>query len=73
MSNSNLVVAELPNGLSIDMPADKKVHIVSDCAVFLITTSEHSINYPELCFLPVPDEAIEAYEIPEFLFRGCGG
>jgi len=72
LSYLNLVVAELPTGICIDMLSDRKIHIISDGALFLITTTKHSTNYPELKFSLVSKEGLEAYEIHEFLFRECG-
>lgn len=59
----NLVSAELMDGITFTMLEDRLVHIVSDNAVFLVTTRENAHNYPTLDFYNVPDEALEAYDI----------
>lgn len=56
-----LVFAELVGGVSFQMMEDKQVQIVSDGSIFLVTTEEHSMEYPELNFEDVPDEAIVQY------------
>lgn len=48
---------------------DKMVVIVSDGAFFLVTTNEHSKEYPELDFEVVPEEAIKQYELENYSER----
>ncbi len=64
---SKLVFAELINGVSFQMLEDRKVVIVSDGAFFLVTTEEHSMEYPELDFEVVPDEAIVLYDLKNYI------
>ncbi len=64
---SKLVFAELVEGVSFEMMEDKKVVIVSDGAMFLVTTEEHSKEYPELVFEVVPNEAIQQYRLGNLL------
>lgn len=58
---TQLVYAEI-NFLTPAMREDPLVQIVSDNAVFLITTEENSRQYP-LDFYPVSAEAVEAYNL----------
>ncbi|MEZ4936527.1 MAG: hypothetical protein R2799_02935 [Crocinitomicaceae bacterium] len=62
-----LVFAELVEGVSFQMMEDRNVVIVSDGAFFLVTTEEHSKEYPELKFDHVPSEAIEQYGLENLL------
>jgi hypothetical protein len=62
MEKVQLVYAELINGVSLTMREDPLVHIVSDTAVFMVTTLQNSVNYTEN-FYPVDAEAIEAYHL----------
>ncbi len=62
-----LVFAELVEGVSFQMMEDRKVVIVSDGAFFLVTTEEHSKEYPEPDFDVVPDCAIEQYGLQEHM------
>ncbi|MCB0479038.1 MAG: hypothetical protein KDC84_12795 [Crocinitomicaceae bacterium] len=58
--------AELIDGVSFQMLEDKNVQIISDGAMFLVTTEEHSKEYPELNFEPVPDEEIVQYDLKNY-------
>ena len=60
-----LVYAELGRSLSFDMMEDKDLLIINDNAVFIITTQEHALNYPDEEFFPVCAEAIKDYGIRE--------
>jgi len=44
------------------MIPDKKVRIISDGALFLVTTEEHSQKYSELEFWEVDEESLKEYE-----------
>ncbi|MNK09779.1 hypothetical protein D3C87_277550 [compost metagenome] len=57
---TQLVYAEVMNGISFSMLEDKLVQIISDGAVFIVTTIENSRLYP-LDFYPVDSEGREAY------------
>ena len=59
-----LVYAELVNGITMDMMTDKKVRIISDGALFIITTEEHSKEYPELEFWETDLESLGDYTFP---------
>lgn len=67
-----LVFAELVEGVSFQMMEDRNVVIVSDGSFFLVTTREHSDTYPELKFDPVPQTAIQQYELESFISRMNG-
>jgi hypothetical protein len=58
---TQLVYAEI-DFVTPAMREDSLVHIISDNAVFLVTTEENSKQYNEE-FYPVSAEAMEAYEI----------
>lgn len=62
MEKVQLVYAELTEGISISMFADPLVVIISDGALFLVTTKENSIKYQQE-FTPVCAEAMEKYGI----------
>jgi hypothetical protein len=59
MTNSNVVVPELPNGLPIDMLADKKVHLISDGALFFICTRGDAEECVDLTFFPGAKESLD--------------
>lgn len=59
---TQLVYAEVMNGITLAMLEDKLVQIISDNGVFLVTTEENSKQYDEE-FYPVSVEAIEVYGI----------
>lgn len=59
---TQLVYAEVMNGITFSMMEDPLVQIISDTGVFLVTTLENSKQYP-LDFYPVCTEAIEVYGI----------
>lgn len=56
-----LVFAELVNGLSLEMLEDQKIRIISDGALFLVTTEKHSKNYPSLEFEETDIETLSIY------------
>lgn len=62
---TQLVYAEV-DFVTPTMQEDTLVQIISDNAVFLVTTEENSRQYP-LDFYPVDAEAMEAYS----LFSTC--
>lgn len=62
MHTTKLVYHELTNGLPIDMLADKKLLIISDSSIFIITTQAHA-KYYNYKFIPVPIEAMKEYNI----------
>lgn len=45
------------------MMNDKKVYILSDTGLFLITTPEHAATYPELTFFEVDEESYDIYNL----------
>lgn len=59
----NLVYAELMGSVTFDMLADRKLLILSDNAIFIITFEENAVNYPDETFYLVCEEAIRDYEI----------
>lgn len=61
----NLVYAELSNGVTFEMLNDKKVLIISDNAIFLVTTTDHKHIYPDEIFYAVTPLARKEYEIRE--------
>lgn len=64
---TKLVYAELTEGVSMDMLTDPNIHIVSDGALFLITTEEDQKNYPNLHFAEREVETIQQFgELPSF-------
>lgn len=62
MEKVQLVYAEIMNGITMPMLEDKKVLIISDTGIFIVTTEENSKKYDEE-FYPVCAEAMEAYNI----------
>ena len=60
---TQLVYAEVMNGITFSMMEDPLVQIISDTGVFIVTTLEISKQYPDEDFYPVCLEAIEAYGI----------
>ncbi len=58
-----LVYAELMGSVTMDMLMDKQILIISDNAIFIVTTPEHSVKYPQETFYDVCEEAISDYEI----------
>lgn len=59
---TQLVYSEVMNGISFSMLEDKLVQIISDGAVFLVTTIENSRQY-SLDFYPVDSEGMKAYSL----------
>ncbi|WP_343637520.1 hypothetical protein [Fluviicola sp.] len=59
---TQLVYAEVMDGITATMLEDSLVQIISDNGVFLVTTEENSKQYP-LDFYPVSVEAMEAYNL----------
>ena len=57
---TQLVYAEVMNGISFSMLEDKLVQIISDTGVFMVTTLENSKKYA-LEFYPVDVAGKEAY------------
>lgn len=55
-------IIELVNGITIDVMTDKKVRIISDGALFIVMTKEHSKEYPELEFWGTDFETLEIYD-----------
>ncbi len=68
-ATDGLVVAELTDGITDQMRNDNDAMIVSDGAVFLLVTGEHSRLYPELEFLPATCDALCDYDVPDFPLR----
>jgi hypothetical protein len=60
---TQLVYAEVMNGITFSMMEDSQVQIISDTGVFIVTTLENSKMYSDEDFHPVCAEAIEAYGI----------
>lgn len=58
MNNLELVVAELPDGTDSWMLNDKQCHVVSDGALFMITTPKNSKGYQTLEFFPVDNDTL---------------
>ncbi len=65
----NLMFAELVDGVTFDMLEDRLVYIVGDTGIFLITTPEHTITYPELEFEEVDEDSYNQYELDQFVNR----
>jgi hypothetical protein len=59
----NLVYAEFSGTLSFEMMMDSNILIISDGSVFVITTKEYALKYPDEEFEPVSDYAISEYGI----------
>lgn len=59
----NLVYAELMGSVTFDMLLDKQLLIISDNAIFIVSTLDNAVNYPNEDFYPVDGEAMKAYEI----------
>ena len=53
--------AECINGVTEKMKRDPLVKIISDGAVFLLTTKNNISTYPELKFKEVNKESLKAY------------
>ena len=58
-----LLYTELIDSVTFDMLADKKLLILSDNAIFIITFEENAVNYPNEEFYEVTDYARKEYEI----------
>ena len=58
-----LVYAELMSSVTMEMMMDRNLLIISDNAIFIVTTPEHSVIYPHETFYDVGEEAIRDYEI----------
>ena len=61
----NLVSAELMSSVTFDMLLDKQLLIISDNAVFIVSTPKNAVNYPKEDFYSVGEEAMEGHEIEE--------
>lgn len=59
----NLVYAEFTGTLNFDMMMDSNILIISDGSVFVITTEEHALKYPDEEFEYVSEYAIQEYGI----------
>jgi hypothetical protein len=59
----NLVYAEFQGTLTLDMMMDNNILIISDGSVFVITTEEHALKYPDEEFDSVSEYAIQEYGI----------
>lgn len=57
---TQLVYAEVMDGITIEMMADPLVRIISDTGVFIVTTIENSKRY-QMDFYPLSAEVMEAY------------
>ncbi len=62
MQEIQFVYAELVDGIGDAMLQDPQVTIISDGALFMVTTQENSLKYP-MEFHSVDAEAREAYNI----------
>jgi hypothetical protein len=58
-----LVYAEFQGTMTLDMMMDRNILIISDGSVFLITSEEHAVKYPEEEFDYISDYAIGEYGI----------
>ncbi len=58
-----LVYAQFQGTLTLEMMMDKDILILSDSGVFLITTEEHAVNYPDEEFDLISDYALHEYGI----------
>jgi hypothetical protein len=58
-----LVYAEFQGTMTLDMMMDRNILIISDGSVFLITTEEYAVNYPDEEFDEISDYAISEYGI----------
>ena len=58
-----LVYAQFQGTLTLEMMMDKDILILSDSGVFLITTEEHAVNYPDEEFDLISDYALQEYGI----------
>lgn len=65
---TQLVYAEIIDFITDEMREDPLVQIISDNAVFLVTTEENSKQYP-LDFYPVSVEVMEAYDLLLYLVQ----
>jgi hypothetical protein len=59
----NLVYAELVDGATTEMINDPKVFILSDGALFLVTTPEYATTHPDLTFFPIDEDSYNAYDL----------
>ena len=59
----NLVYAELRGSVTMEMMMDRRLLILSDNSIFIITFEDNAVNYPNEIFCDVCDEAIRDYEI----------
>ena len=59
----NLVYAELRGSVTMEMMMDRRLLILSDNAIFIITFEDNAVNYPNETFCDVCEEAIRDYEI----------
>ena len=71
MQDLELVVAELPDGTNNWMLNDKQCHVISDGALFLLTTEKNSGKYHYLEFSPVDNEILVEMKL-EFTLLGNG-
>ncbi len=59
----NLVYAELMGSVTMEMMIDRRLLILSDNGIFIITFEDNAVNYPNETFCDVCEEAISDYEI----------
>ena len=59
----NLVYAELMGRLTMEMMMDRRLLILSDNAIFIITFEDNAVNYPNETFCDVCEEAIRDYQL----------
>lgn len=51
------------SSVTFNMLLDKQILIISDNAIFIVSTPENAVNYPNEEFYPVDEEVMKAYEI----------
>lgn len=60
-----LFYIEIPM-VTFQMLEDRNCYIVSDGALFLITTKNNTSSYREFTFLEVGEEAVQAYDLVNY-------
>jgi hypothetical protein len=71
MQDLELVVAELPNGTNNWMLNNKQCYVISDGALFMLTTKKNNEKYNYLEFSPVDNEILVEMKL-EFTLLGNG-
>jgi hypothetical protein len=71
MNDLELVVAELLDGTNNWMLNDRQCHVISDGALFMITTPKNSKRYHSLEFFPVDNDTLIEMKL-EFKMMGNG-